>query len=101
MDQILVKSDIKKREFYFVDGHYFVLINEKQNAKNHFCVFCDELCDKARAYADKNTPELNLSKEKADSIFKPRTEYWTRLFKIGLWIELEKNNKITVMNHQK
>ena len=98
MPQVLITSDIRNKEFYFIDDTHFVLLSEKQNDRNYLCVFDDKLCDMARDFADRYTPELTLDTEKSDCLFKSKIEYWTKLFNIGIWLYLEKKNKIIVFS---
>jgi len=99
MKMVEVPIDISKREFFVTNTCTFILCTGL-NELNEICIFDDDLTDKAREYADKNTPELSLkssNKEKIDFVKKERINYWSKLFHFFIWEWLEKNNTITFM----
>jgi len=99
METVKIPSDMSKREFFVTDTCMFVLITGL-NERNQICVFDDDLTDKAREYADENTPELNVSysnRDKFGFVNKERIEYWSKLFHFFIWEWLEKNNTICFM----
>jgi len=93
MPLINIKEDIKNREFYFYNNLFILITPEGQ--KNQICVFDDKITDKAREYADKNTPQIRcLLKTKRIYVNKTRIDYWTTLFNLQIWSYLEKNDNV-------
>ena len=103
MDMVEIPSDICKREFFVTDTCMFILMTGI-NERNEICIFDNILTEKAREYADKNTPELSVKssdKDKYNFVNKEQTDYWSKLYHLFIWEWLEKNNTITFMKTPK
>ncbi len=107
MEAIHIDEDIKNQEFFFT-GSYFVFITP-EGQKNKVAVFDDKITKRARDYADKLTPVLDIKQrqafyvktDKCKFISQSKLDYWSALFNLGIWNFLELNNKITYFTEPK
>ncbi len=104
MEAIHIDEDIKNQEFFFT-GSYFVFITP-EGQRNKVVVIDDKIAKRARDYADKLTPVLDIKQKQAfynkyKFISTLRLDYWSALFNLGIWNFLELNNKITYFTEPK
>ena len=107
MKAINIDEDTKNQEFFFT-GSYFVFIT-LEGQQNKLVIIDDKIAKRARNYADKLTPQLDIKQrqafyiktDKSKFISSIRLEYWTALFNLGIWNFLELNNKVTYFTEPK
>ena len=95
MEGFDIKENITKQNFMFYDGSFIFMTGNGE--KNKIAVFCDEITDKARDYADSLCPVCNIAKSHKDKMEyynKTSIDYWSSLFNIAIWDILEKKGNI-------
>ena len=101
MEMTTIAVNISNRDFFVVDDGSFILVTEP-GQKNMTCFFDDKLTEKARAYADKNVPDICIvTDNKKDFIGKQQKDYWQILFNLYIWEWLQIDNKVSYVKKPK